>query len=329
MRILVAGPETGDYFTHNIIHSFRRMGHETLGVSMKGSVITRTAIGRGAEFLLEKASNGWRARLERGTINAAKDFKPHLIVAGTRTLEPNTVDELRRVNQAKVVCWYADPPANLKRDHIVSGEYDAVFLKDMAFAHRLRKILGIKAYHLDEACNPDWHKPVANRKSNEIVIAGSLYGYRGRIAERLADSGHEVKVYGPRPSAWVKEKISSLHTGSYLDHLNKAEIFGQAMACLNTFTPGEGDSLNCRVFETCGCGALLLSEKRDAIGRCFDAGVEYLSFESFEESLDLLDRLRGDYSFGSAIREQAVKRAHGQHSYQHRLAKILETMDMV
>ena len=49
-------------------------------------------------------------------------------------------------------------------------------------------------------------------------------------------------------------------------------MFGEALACLNSFSPAEGDSLNCRAFEVAGAAGLQLIEDRPAIRECFDPG---------------------------------------------------------
>ena len=326
MRVFVVGPESGDYFTHNVAHAFRSLGHEVFSEPLGLFVTPRSRLARGADEVLTRTSSSWRLRRDRWAVRVAGDFKPAITFVCTRTLEPETVAAIRKSSGGLVVCWYGDTPGNIRRGHIVSGEYDAVFLKDREFAECLRNQLGLVAHHLDEACNPAWHRPMGSLRQSHLVVAGTLYGYRNAFLARLLDRGIEIRAYGPRPSPWVAKRVATLHTGRYLDHTDKAQAFEEGLACLNTFSPAERNNLNCRIFETCGSGGLLLTERKDVLARCFEPGKEYLDFASFDECLEQIERLRREPALSERIRQAAVKRAHGEHTYVHRLTTILQTI---
>lgn len=328
MKVFVVGPEKSDCFTHNVAHAFRSLGHEVFSMPPHLFATVQSRVSRGLEEILQRTSSTWRLRGDRWAIRVAGEFKPAITFVCTRTLEPETVEEIRKRSGGLVICWYGDTPGNIRRDHIVSGEYDAVFLKDTDFARSCHDVLGIEAYTLDEACNPDWHRPMTKTRSHHLLAAGTLYGYRNSFLKRLADQGEMIQVYGPPPSPWVPQVVKKLHTGRYLDQTTKAQAFNEALACLNTFAPAERNNLNCRIFETCASGGLLLTERKEALSRCFEPGKEYLDFASFEECIEQIDRIRFDIGLSERIRQAAVKKAHGEHTYVHRLATILRTIDV-
>jgi len=329
MKVFVTGPDAADSFTHNVAHTFRRMGHDVRtdgGVSFD---MQRSSLRRGLDDLLCRASERFRLRRDARTVRLAAEFKADLTVMCTMTLEPETVRQIRRLSNGPVVCWYGDAPANLQRQHLISGEYDVVFSKDADFVRVLRTMLGLEAHHLPEACNPDWHRPEARRAGESVVVAGTLYGYRAALAGRLLQAGEDVRLYGPPPGRWLAQQVRRAHSGVFLDHTTKARVFGGALACLSSFALSEGrNAVNCRIFETCACGGLLLSEERDAIAPYFDRDREYLAYGSFEECLDQLKRLRTDYGEAEQIRARAAKRAHAEHTYRQRLEKMLEHLEM-
>jgi len=326
VKILVLGSERGDFFAHNVAHALRKMGNVVYSDSQLGSASAKSRISRGVGQLLEQASGWWAMKDDRRAIDLVKSYTPDLVVVCTKTYAPETVALLRK-RGAIVICWYGDSPANIQKGHVTSGEYDAVFVKDKRFASDLKNVLGIEAFHLHEACNPDWHKPQQVEVCNHIAVAGTMYGYRNRVIKRLCDSGLEVRSYGPIPSSWVESRVKESHTGIFLDHTNKAEAFGSAMACLNTFAPAERDSLNCRIFETCGCGGMLISEHKTSMDECFDAGEEYLSFSTYEELIESLNKVEKDVHFAKKIRANAARRAHAEHTYQHRLVNIFSILN--
>lgn len=327
MKILVLGSESGDYFAHNVAYTLRKMGHDVLSDHMLGSDAGKSRLRRGVKLVLNQASHRWAMRDDRRAIALSKAHRPQLVLVCTRTYEPETIESIRR-NGAMVICWFADSPANVQRGHITSNEYDAVFVKDSRFADDLRNVAGIEAFHLHEACNPDWHKPTHMEIKNHIAVAGTMYGYRNRIVGRLVDAGWSVRCYGPSPSPWVGMQVKKIHTGIFLDQTNKANAFGEALACLNTFSPAERNALNCRIFETCGCGGLLISEHKSAMDECFDPYEEYLPFSTFDELLEQLERANADGAMTTRIRANALRRAHSEHTYEHRLNKIFSLISL-
>jgi spore maturation protein CgeB len=329
MKVFVTGPDAADSFAHNVSYALREMGHDVRTDRGLAFSMHLSPLQRGLDEVLSRGWRRWRMRRDARAVRVATEFKPDLTLMCTLTFEPDTVERIRRLSGGPVVCWYGDTAGNVKRDHVVGGEYDAVFAKDPDFVRTLRTMLGIEAHHLPEACNPAWHRPTAERNGDTVVVAGTSYGYRNALVERLLDAGEEVRVYGAPPSVWVSAKVKGAHTGAFLDHRRKAHVFGEALACLSSFALSEGrNSVNCRVFETCACGGLLLSEEREALAPYFERDREYLAYASFEECCDHLKRLRSDYAQAREIRTRAARRAHGEHTYRHRLERMLEILGM-
>jgi len=327
MRILVVGPETGDCFAHNVAHTLRRLGHDVRTAPRPEMLQQRGRLARGADEVLGRASRAWRERAERRAVRLTREFRPELSLFTTGTLEPFAVRAMRRASGGRAVLWFGDAAANLRRGHVTGGEYDAVFFKDRDFARRLRDVLGLAAHYLPEACNPDWHRPVALPAGRHVLVAGTCYGYRNRLIERLIEHGVEVRVHGPAPPAWAPPRVVAAHAGTYLDQTTKAAAFGAALACLASFAPAESPAtVNCRVFEIAGCGGLLLAEARPALAEFFEPGRECLEFSSLEQALELLARLERDAAWAGEIRTRAARRAHAEHSYERRLAALFEVL---
>jgi spore maturation protein CgeB len=119
------------------------------------------------------------------------------------------------------------------------------------------------------------------------------------------------------------------HTGRYLVKKEKSVAFGEALACLNSFSVAEGDSLNCRAFETAGAGGLQLIEDRPSISGCFDPGTEILPFSGIDELFEYLARARREPNWAASVRAAGAKRALAEHTYRHRLNSILRLAGLV
>jgi len=329
MKIFVTGPDTVDTFAHNVSHTLRAMGHEVRTDSSLAFVMQQSAWRRGVDEVWQRLSRRRRLRCDARALRIIGEFKPDLTMMCTLTFEPETVERIRRLTGGKVVCWFGDAPANLRRDHLVGGEYDAVFAKDLDMVNALGEMLGLEAHHLPEACNPDWHRPTTERSGNVVAVAGTSYGYRNAVVQRLIEAGTTVRVYGPAPPLWASAGVRAAHTGVFLDHTSKSTVFGEALACLSSFALSEGrNAVNCRIFETCACGGLLLSEARPAIEQFFEPGREYLAYSNLGECLEHLRRLETDYTEAREIRARAARRAHAEHTYRHRLERLLSTIGM-
>lgn len=324
-RILVLGSERGDFFAHNVAYTLRSMGFEVFSDPGLGSSAARRRLARRLDAAIGMASRWWSQVHDRRSVNLVRDLTPDLVLVCTRTYDPETVLNWRKLG-AQAICWYGDAPANIPRGHITSGEYDAVFLKDYQFASNLRHILKLPAYFLPEACNPDWHKPSGCKIDDNITFAGTMYGYRSRLAEMLITDRFHVQCYGPTPSQWASQAIRKSHTGRFLDHQNKSAVFEASLACVNTFAPAERDALNCRVFETCGSGGLLITEQKPTLSRHFEPGKEVLTFTTYDELTAHIERVRSDHEFSKRIRAKASLRAHGEHSYKHRILEMLRVL---
>jgi spore maturation protein CgeB len=156
-----------------------------------------------------------------------------------------------------------------------------------------------------------------------VVVAGNFYAYRQAVALRLTASGVQLSLFGPKPPVWAAAKIQQQWEGRYIVREEKSRVFGEAMACLNTFALAEGNSLNCRAFEIAGAGGLQLLEARPIVGECFEPGNEVLTFSTFEELVDHVQRCRRSRAEVQAIRTAGARRALSEHTYRHRLERIL------
>jgi spore maturation protein CgeB len=255
-------------------------------------------------------------------LKRARQFRPDLVLAMTVQVHPAIMEELGQVSGKRRVLWWGDPPANSRRWGVMDPGWDFVFIKDRAAAEKLR-LAGRNAHLLHEAMNPAWHRPVSGQKNEDVVVAGNYYAFRQAVLLRLMEEGVSLRLYGSPPPRWSHPGIRKHHAGRFVVREEKSRVFGMGMACLNTFSLAEGDSLNCRAFEIAGAGGLQLIEHRPAIEECFEPGKELLVFRTYEELRDHIARARRSPVEMAAIREAGARRAIAEHTYRHRLETIL------
>jgi spore maturation protein CgeB len=261
-------------------------------------------------------------RLDRKIINLAKQFRPELLLSLTGPLHPVVLGEIGKIAPGRRVLWWGDPPANSQRWGMLDPGWDAIYVKDRSAVGKL-KLAGRNAHLLHEAMNPKWHKPLADQKNESVVVAGNYYAFRQAVVLRLMSDGVSSQLFGPLPPRWAHPEIKRLHTGEYVTREEKSRVFGEGLACLNTFSLAEGDSLNCRAFEIAGAGGLQIIEHRSAIEECFEPSKELLSFQTYEELVEHVDRAKRFPAEMISIRQAGARRALSEHTYRHRLEVIL------
>jgi spore maturation protein CgeB len=266
-------------------------------------------------------------RMQERIVRTALDNECEIVINLEQRLMPGVVERLRR-HGAKVALWFPDPLTNLGRQLVLLAPYDALFFKEPHLVGRLRALLDLPAFYLPEACNPRWHRPLAVPGTEpHLVIAGNMYPSRIRLLERLMASGIPLRLYGGNFPRWVRATpLREVHAGRCIFQEEKARIFGSAAAVLNTLSLGEIDGVNARLFEAAGSGAAVLTEFRPTLPELFDIGDEVLAFSDFDELVTQAERLLADTGRSVKLGDAAALRAHKDHTYEKRLAVILEKL---
>jgi spore maturation protein CgeB len=324
MRVGVIGPVAPDYFADNVGDALQSMGHQ---VSQLGSARAqhRGRIATRAAQLVRQASPRLDERAQQRIVRTALDDNCEVIINLDASLTPGLVDKIRRQG-CRVALWFPDAVSNLGRQLMLLASYDAIFFKDPHIVDRLKATIDMPIYYLPEACNPRWHRPLTPAGVDPyLVIAGNMYPSRVRLLDRLIAKGIPLKLYGNGFPHWIGDSpVRAAHTGRYLVREEKARVFRSAAGVLNTMHPAEVTGVNVRLFEAAGCGAAVLTEFRPTVPDLFAVGEEVLTFHAFDDLVDQADRLLNEAGLTARIGDAAVRRAHRDHTYELRVAVILE-----
>jgi spore maturation protein CgeB len=325
MRVGVTGPLWPDSLATNVIDALFAMRHDPvpLGSSYAvGGPYTTHAISA-----VRGALPGLDERAQQRVARCALDGQCEIVINLESRLMPNVVSQLRS-NGVKVALWFTDAMLNMWRQMMLLARYDAVFVKEPHLVDRLRSMLDLPIWYLPEACNPRWHRPLAAPGTERfMVIAGNMYPSRIRLLERLMACGIPLRLYGPGFPRWAgPTPLRDVHTGKLAFTEEKARVFRSAAVVLNNLHPAEIHGVNARLFEAAGSGAAVLTEFRSALPELFEIGTELLAFSDFDELVSQAERLLGDASLGAKLGDAAAFRAHENHTYERRLAVILEKL---
>lgn len=328
LRILVPNFPAPDSFTDNVVHTLRAMGHEVRAMAAL-SFRDRGTVQRVVSDLWTGYRPQTLSAQENWTLKQALVWRPDMVLSLTLALRDEVLATLKRSGVGLCIAWWGDSPANMRGMGLLADGWDRIYIKD---AHAVAKFLAVQlpAVHLHEAANPDWHFLPATGVTREdaVVVAGNYYGYRQIIVERLANRGVPLALYGSRPPRWSSDTVSSQFRGRYIVKSEKSQVFNGGLACLNSTSLSEGNSLNCRAFEICGAGGLQLIEDKPAVQDCFEPGREVLTYASIDAIVEHISRARQDRMWAAAIRSAGHARVLAEHTYRHRLIHILRDTDL-
>jgi spore maturation protein CgeB len=325
MRIGIVGPVWLDSFAGNIMDGLSAMGHDP--VALGSSYAVGGSYTSAVAMVIRNAVTSLDERAQRHIAAAALDAECEIVINLEQRLMPAVVRRLQR-NGTKVGMWFPDAVVNMGRQLMLLAPYDAVFIKEPHVVDRLRAVLDKPLFYLPQACNPRWHRPlVAAGTEPYLVIAGNMYPSRLLLLERLLASGIPLKLYGGRFPRWIgKTPLREVHTGRAVFGAEKARVFRSAAAVLNTMHPAEIYGVNSRLFEATGCGAAVLTEFRPTLPDLFSDGDEVLAFHDFDELTAQATRLLCEDGLSAKIGDAAALRTHESHTYEKRLAVILEKL---
>ncbi len=327
LRILVLGPRFEDSFVDNVASVLTDMGHEVIA-SEEVKFAEYWSLPKVAFRVAKTRLFGDSPlKADRKLLDRVRERRPDMLLALTWDVHPQILDQLGKSLRGRRVLWWGDCPANSQRWGLANPHWDIVYAKDADAVHKLR-LIGQNSHLMHEAMNPKWHRPVASRKNDSLVIAGNFYAFRMALLARLARDGVALDLYGAKMPAWGLPELYPYHTGKFIARLDKSRAFGEGMACLNTFALAEGNSINCRAFEIAGAAGLQLIERKQTLPLCFEPGKEVLDFGSYEELLAHIDRAKRFPAEVQVIREAGNKRALAEHTYRHRLEKMFADLDL-
>lgn len=307
-----------------------------LGVETEYFAFTSGGLGRRINRLFELAAIDFKlissTPIERMLTKAVVDFRPDLVLLLLGNYAPPaTIHKLRHITKAPIACWCQDHMGTMGRQYILGSKFDYIFAKDQVMVDLFRRYTRVPHVHyLAEACNPAIHTPVQptsddlQRFGCEVTTAATLYYYRSEIFESLTD--FDLRIWGPVPR-FYDGPLRPYCTGRSVYTRDKSACFNASKIVVNSLFPMEFGGLNARAFEVAGCGGFQLITHTDAVARHFKPGEEIETFRDLNELRDKIRYYLDNESERQRIAEAGRKRAHREHTYEHRIKEMLDVIN--
>ncbi|SIO55313.1 spore maturation protein CgeB [Singulisphaera sp. GP187] len=334
MKISVIGKQFSDSLAHNLSFTLKQMGMEVQEID-EDRAFERIPFRRRLRSIFAIAESHPRLLAVRDRLihRELAQFKPHIVLNTYRDWGPRAIARARDVlgRTAKIAFLYPDAFANLARMFPLGADYDALFFKDPFGVDMFRSRLGLNAHYLPEACNPSWHFPVEltpedrARYGCDLTTAGNMYYYRARLLSIF--EGYDLKLYGPPLPKWLESPLRANYTHVYVSEVEKSKAFRAAKITINTLHPTEILGVNVRAFEAAGCGAFQIADWRPEMETMFRIDEEIVVYRSRDELKEKVDYYLSRPEQRAKIAEAGCRRAHGEHTYRHRLEHALKIVD--
>jgi len=321
MKFIIPSYSLPDNFTENVAFTLRLMGHEVLTAPKPVKLIDDRLM-HVMQIGYEKFFTTSLTPQEKWLLKSIRNFKPQVVLTLTQSLSEEVLLEIKKQG-ITTICWWGDTPANMRKQGLLCEGWDFIFIKDKYAAFKL-KTLGLNAFYLPEAMNPQWHTKCYTSIDESLLFAGNIYDYRHFLISKLLKAGFEdIKLFGQRPPRWAKPEVKGLFLNKFIVREEKSREFGNSFACINSTAMSEGNSINCRTFEIAGAGGLQIMEYRSAIEDCFEPEKEIVTYSSLDELLEKINFYRRNPSQAGRIRNAGYQRVHSEHTYELRLNTIL------
>lgn len=282
-------------------------------------------------------------------IPAIRDHAPDLVITlcGPKSHLPITIVHQIRSLGFHTAVWFVDDPYAIDNALEVAVAYDTIFTIDSGCipyykAHGCKEV-----FHLPLGTDLDIFKPypVHPSYSTDVCFIGT--GYKNRL-----DTMQEMLHYLP-PSTrvhlighfwehvdWSRGVRPQLRS-KWINFTETPRYFNGAKIVLNLHrseddryldknrTGAPAHSINNRTFDISACQAFQLIDYRADLSTYYEPDKEIVSFQSPKEGAELIMHYLNQQEEREAIAARAIARTQKEHTFLHRVNRLMSTLALV
>lgn len=278
--------------------------------------------------------------LQRDILRRIDQFKPDVVfVPLGSSIWQSTLRALKQ-RGARLAQWCGLPAQTmLARDRANLPYFDLIFQPaNLEAGLRAAGATG-RIEYVPIGIDPEVHRPVAltdaerARYGSDVCFIGGLssrfHQARRLMIEYAITQGVDIKVWGGYREHFIGSPILRAWQGQVWGE-EQVKALCAAKIGLNFHVDhqaGELDrGLNLRAFELAACGVFQLLQRVPSVNEFFEEGKEIVCFDTQEEMLDKLRYYLGHDDERQRIAHAARSRVLSSHTWQQRVARMLELM---
>lgn len=266
-----------------------------------------------------------RTRLEEAMRNAAPDL---VLVLGAPDLDADTIESLQGTSRAKWVNWFPHDLRGAYDAIAVASAYDTVFAAGSDVAEKVGEAINREVEVLPLAADPSIYRPLRARDQQyraNVVFAGTATPRREALLAQLVEYG--LALWG---AGWRKTSLRDYCRGEQVRTEEFVRAYAGATVAVNIHHQFDEDELeatcNQRLFEIASVGVLQVVDHRLDLDRWFLPNEEVLVFDTPADLKRTVENALQDLSAAERIANAGRERLLAEHTYMHRMRRILEEL---
>lgn len=222
------------------------------------------------------------------------------------------------------VLWLTDE-ARVDREDL--APYGRVFVSDAGHAEPVLALAGAERFAgvAAFAHAPSLHfPPPVQSARRDVCFIGNRDPARDRHLLTLLDLPASSTIVG---NYFLRSRLFWFRPASFrpaVQFTEMGDVYARHRISLNVHAAVVRQGTNMRTFECAGFGIPQLVQRRPGIEQYFEPDSEIALYEGPEELPFAIARLLADPRAAQAMAERARRRALAEHSYRHRLCRLLE-----
>lgn len=267
------------------------------------------------------------AHNDRAILGSIKKCKPDLFLTIYGFNHSAELVTLLRQQGITTACWWLNDPFQFDRSLVKAACYDFYFTNAEGSVAEYRQNGVPDAHYLPVGINPAVHRPLENcPKKYRVLFAGDWKKIREEILVEVAKD-FPLALVGP----WRKKLAensplrNNIISDGFFTPEEMVRFFNEADIVINihTWFQTSAYGVNPRLFETCGCRALQISDRKADIARLYEEGKEVVLYDTVPELKNMIAYYLDHPAEREQIAENGYRRTVRDHTYRHRMTELL------
>ncbi len=269
----------------------------------------------------------WLDRTVLGQIEAAS--ADALVCLGVELVDPRLLAHAKRHVGVLVGQHAATPLHHVERLRC----YDLFLSSFPPTVERLRE-LGARAEPFRLGFDRDVLRDVpAAERVHDVTFVGSLFAgvhdSRVQLVERLCEEFDGMRVWTSSVDGLPADSaIRRRHAGAAWGR-DMYAVLRASYVTVNHHGDVPDYANNCRLYEATGCGALLVTDARRGLDGLFEPGREVIAYADEDAAVEAVRAALADRAAGEAVARAGEARTLASHTYDDRMAELVERLRAV
>ena len=205
--------------------------------------------------------------------------------------------------------------------------YDHVFVASDSFASRMASLTQTPVTPLHQASDPERFRPDPTGPPHELLFVANSRNVRRRIVDDLAETKHDLAVYG---RGWSRDLIDPRFVkGEGIPNTDVRRYYSSAAIVLNDHWDDmrERGFISNRIYDALACGAFVISDQIEGVEQEFDGAV--VTYRGPVELEALIDRYLADPTERQRLAAHGRQIVLERHTFDQRAKVLSDAADSI